>query len=126
MPFYKNTTNQLFWLEPAEVPEWTRPDWTEITPDEAEELRLLIDPPQIPSIVTMRQARLALLQAGLLDQVQAALEAIPDPVARQAALIEWEYGMTVDRNLPLITTLSATLNLTSAQVDQLFIAASQL
>ena len=48
----------------------------------------------------MRQARLALLQAGLLDQVETALASIPDEVQRKAAQIEWEYATTVDRGSP--------------------------
>ena len=48
------------------------------------------DPVPVPVItsVTMRQARLALLGAGLLDDVDAAIAAISDPVQRKAAEIE--------------------------------------
>lgn len=51
-------------------------------------------PVVIPQSVTMRQARLALLGAGLLDDVNSAIAAIPDPVQRKAAEIEWEYAQT--------------------------------
>ena len=80
----------------------------------------------VPSAVTPRQARLALLGAGLLAQVEAGLAAIPDPAQRQAAQIEWEYATTVVRDSQWVRTLGASLNLTSAQLDALFIAAAKL
>ena len=83
-------------------------------------------PVVIPQSVTMRQARLALLGVGLLDDVDAAIAAIPDPVQRQAAQIEWEYATTVVRDSSWVQTLGASLNLTSAQIDELFIAAAKL
>ena len=82
--------------------------------------------PPVPQSVTMRQARLALLQSGMLDDVDAAIAAIPDPVQRKAAEIEWEYAQTVDRNSPFVQQLSAGLGLTDEQKDQLFRTASQL
>lgn len=69
--------------------------------------------------VTMRQARLALLQAGLLDQVDAA---ITDPASR----IEWEYATTVERNSALVQSLSAGLGLSEQQLDDLFTLAATL
>jgi len=80
----------------------------------------------VPSAVTPRQARLALLGAGLLAQVEAGLAAIPDAAQRQAAQIEWEYATTVVRDSQWVRTLGASLNLTSAQLDALFIAAGKL
>ena len=71
-------------------------------------------PPPIPT-VTMRQARLALLGAGLLDQIDAAVAA-----AGAAAKIEWEYAQEVRRDSPLIAQLAAGLNLDAATIDQLF------
>jgi len=75
----------------------------------------------IPQSVTMRQARLALLAAGLLDTVQAALA-----VASQADQIEWEFAAEVKRDYPLILNLAAGLGLTELQLDELFTAASKL
>ena len=83
-------------------------------------------PPVIITSVTMRQARLALLAAGLLDDVDAAIAAIPDPVQRKAAEIEWEYATTVDRDSPFTQQLAQGLGLTTEQKNELFIQASQL
>lgn len=83
-------------------------------------------PPFIPTSVTMRQARLALLGIGMLDDVDAALAAIPDATQRKAAQIEWEYAQTVDRHSPLVSNLSAGLGLDDIQLDNLFTLASTL
>ena len=83
-------------------------------------------PVVIPQSVTMRQARLALLRAGLLDDVDAAIAAIPDPAQRKAAEIEWEYAQTVDRNSPFTQQMAAGLNLTAEQLDALFTQAAGL
>ena len=80
----------------------------------------------VPSAVTPRQARLALLQIGKLDAVAAALAAIPDPAQRTAAQIEWEYATVIERNSLLVAGLSAGLGLTDADLDALFEAASRI
>lgn len=77
--------------------------------------------PAVPQSVTMRQARLALLAAGLLDSVQTAIAA-----AGAAAGIEWEYAQTVDRDYGLVPAMAAALELTDEQLDALFIAAAAL
>ena len=81
--------------------------------------------PQTPQSVTMRQARLALLSAGLLAAVNAAIAAMPG-VAGEAARIEWEYAQTVERDSPLVAGLTAALNLTQTQIDDLFALAATL
>lgn len=81
---------------------------------------------RVPQVVSMRQARLALLGAGLLDDVEAAIAAIPDPIERRAAQIEWEFGQEVNRQHGLVSMLGPALGLSDAQIDALFIQASQL
>lgn len=84
------------------------------------------DPQAIaPSVVSMRQARLALLEAGLLDDVAAALGALPSP-QKEAAQINWEFAATVDRSSPLVATLAQALGLGAADLDQLFTTAAAL
>ena len=79
----------------------------------------------VPQSVTMRQARLALLGAGVLSAVDAAIAAMDEP-AKAAALIAWEYSTEVQRSFGLVSQLAPALGLTDAQVDALFIAAAQL
>jgi len=89
----------------------------------------IIPPAPAPAVVinkvTMRQARLALLQAGLLSQVNAALDATTG-VEGEAARISWEFSNEVHRADPLITQLSTALSLTDVQVDDLFTLAFTL
>jgi len=78
-------------------------------------------PAFVPSVVTMRQARLALLQQGLLSQVETAVSS-----AGQAAQIEWDYSNTLERNKPLVQSIASGLGWTDAQLDSLFTLAATL
>ena len=80
-------------------------------------------PPPPPPVtqVSMRQARLALLAAELLDDVEAMIVQ-----ADRAVQIEWEYATVVDRNSALVTTIGEQLALSSRQIDQLFAQAAIL
>jgi hypothetical protein len=82
--------------------------------------------PVVPAFVSMRQARLALLAANKLHLVQSAIDAITDPVQKQAAQITWEYSTEVQRNFGLVQQLAPALGLTEAQIDTLFIQAATL
>lgn len=77
----------------------------------------------VPDEVTMRQARLALDAAGLLDAAQAVIDALPMP-ARRRAQIEWEYALSVRRDHPLIALMIAQGLATEVEVDGLFVAAA--
>ena len=81
--------------------------------------------PAIPQIVTMRQARLALLAAGKLSQVDSVIESLPEP-HKSAARIEWDYSSEVQRDKPFVVQIGAALGYTDAELDQLFIEASKL
>jgi len=81
--------------------------------------------PVVPGAVTMRQARLALLGAGLLSQVDVEIGALPSP-QKEAAQIEWEYSQEVQRHNGFVSLLAPSLGLTEAQLDQLFITAAGL
>lgn len=82
-------------------------------------------PEPVPEQVTMRQARLALLGAGKLAAVDAAINAMPEP-AKSAARIEWDYSSAVQRHNGFVVQLGPALGLTDAQIDDLFRAASKL
>lgn len=80
-------------------------------------------PVQIPQEVTMRQARLALLENGLLANVQPAINSLPEP-DKTKAQIEWEYSNALQRSNPFVTTLGTALGLDSTALDNLFIQAN--
>jgi hypothetical protein len=87
-----------------------------------------VSPPVItpvPQEVTMRQARLALLDAGLLSSVQTAINSLQEP-AKTKAQIEWDYSNALQRDNSFVATLGAALGLNDAALDSLFIAASKL
>lgn len=75
----------------------------------------------VPQQVTMRQARLALLSAGLLDDVEAVISA-----AGRAAQLEWEYAAVVDRSNPAVAAVQQQQALTDVQIDDLFREATKL
>lgn len=73
----------------------------------------------------MRQARLALLGAGRLDAVEAAIAGMTG-TAGKAAQIDWEFARTLRRDHPLTVGLSAALGLNSAALDALFTQAAAI
>ena len=79
----------------------------------------------VPEVVTMRQARLALLGAGLLAQVNTAVANMPGADG-DAARIEWEYAQEVRRDSPLVAALSVALGLTDETLDNLYKVAAGL
>jgi hypothetical protein len=106
-----NSTIERFGFVPADFADALPPELPQYVPP----------PSKVPTVITMRQARLALLGAGLLDTVNAGISAMP-----QAAQIEWEYAQEVRRDNALISTLAANLGLDSAAVDMLFTAGAAL
>lgn len=77
--------------------------------------------PPVPEAVTMRQARQALLSAGLLATVEAAFPQLP-----KSAQIDWECASEVRRDNALIGQMAQTLGLNSEQIDGLFRQAQTL
>ena len=75
----------------------------------------------VPQQVTMRQARLALLNAGLLDDVEVVIAA-----AGREAQLEWEYAAAVDRSNLAVAAVQQQEALTDAQIDDLFREAAKL
>lgn len=106
----------------GDVIEWLSPDLTQPTYEqiEAEYQRLLVESAKV-KVVSMRQARLALLQVGLLTSVEEAIAAGDDAVK-----ITWEYATEVRRNDPLVLSLSEALDLSNEQLDYLFALAATL
>lgn len=80
----------------------------------------------VPAKVTRRQARQALLLAGLLDKVQPAISGIADPVQRGMAQIEWDDSLEFERARPILVQVGEAIGLDSAGLDQLFITAARL
>ena len=77
--------------------------------------------PIIPQTVTRFQARAALYQAGLLDQVETLMN---DPETPTLARLAWQDAQSFERQSPTIAAMATALGLTDAQLDDLFIAAA--
>jgi len=84
-----------------------------------------VNPALVPQVVTMRQARAALITEVLIDDVQIAVD---DATGVQGQLIrnEWEHSQTVERNRPFVALIGTALGLDDTQLDDLFILASTL
>lgn len=87
--------------------------------------RLLAEAATAPMVVTMAQARVALKQAGLFDQIDAFINALPEP-PRITAMTAWEYSPTVSRQGALVNMLSGQFGFTEEQLDDLFAAAAAI
>lgn len=123
-PAHDPRTHTVRELAPLPVDgKWTQ-QWevVDLSPEQIAARRKAL----VPSEVTMRQARLALFGAGLLDAVDAAIAATEDPIRRRAAQIEWAHSQSVQRNRGLVIELGAALGLTELQIDDLFITAAAL
>jgi len=79
----------------------------------------------VPQEITMRQARLALLDIGLLSNVTTAINSLPEP-DKTKAQIEWEYSNALQRDNSFVAVLGAALGLSSQDIDNLFITAKGL
>lgn len=103
---------------PNELTDETELNWEEYTPDVTPVIEV---ENEVPTQVTMRQARLALHAAGLLAGINTAIEQMGE-----AAKIEWEYAPYVQRDNPLIAMVQQDSGLSDAQIDDLFLLASTL
>jgi hypothetical protein len=101
--------NDIYWLGWEDDPAPPPPTQEEINAAKAAQS------------VTMRQARLALLQSGLLDQVTSAIAQ-----GTQADQITWEYATEVCRTDSLVNNLALVLGLTNQQLDELFVLGASL
>lgn len=85
----------------------------------------VVQPILVPTFVSMGQARLALLAAGLLSTANNIIASIPGTEGEKAR-IKWEFSNIVARNEDLVVQLITALNLSPTQADALFIEANNL
>ena len=120
MKYFKDTDNKVFAYDSKQVYDGLSNGMTEIS--ESEMIELTKTHNVAPSVVTMRQARLALLQEGLLATIESAIQNGTD----EAMKIEWEYATEVRRDWASLVTLTESLGMTSTELDSLFTIASTL
>lgn len=108
----------------AEAPayaRWAGDAWEVYLPPEPEPEPEM--PPQEPKLapLTRRQLRLGLLTNGITTAaVEAAIAAIPDPMDRAVAEIEWADASTYERDHHLIEMVGGVLGLTHEQIDTMW------
>lgn len=76
-------------------------------------------PDPVPHSCTRRQGQRALLEAGKLDAVEAAIAAIPDALQKRIAQVEYEAG-TWERRNPFLIGMWSQLGGTDEELDGLF------
>lgn len=81
-------------------------------------------PIPVPQQISMRQAKLMLLQAGYYDLVQPYIDGLTEPM-KTAANISWNSG-TCERDNEFVAQIGTALGMTDEQIDDLFIQAQYL
>ena len=97
-------------------------EYTELTQAEKEAHLNLVAQVILPSLKP-RQFRLALLDAGILDEIEQAIDAIEDPNLKRKIQIEYQYTSDFERNNESILYMIDLLKLNQEQVDSLWIKA---
>lgn len=77
----------------------------------------------IPGAVSRFQARAALYQAGYLETVESIMAMPETPMLAKLA---WQDAQEFRRDSTTVATMASALSLTGDQVDDLFVAASQI
>lgn len=122
MPYFKDKTGGLHFLDNASFAHLLPSDSVEITDEEAEALRPIPEIIPVVSVVTPRQFKLALLAADLLDNIEAAIAESSD----RALKINWEYATEFRRDNPFVTQMAQAINKTDTEVDALFVLAESM
>jgi hypothetical protein len=78
-------------------------------------------PSTVPVVVSRFQARMALHNAGLFDQVDAAMALSTTPVIAKEA---WGSAQEFRRDSQTVASMGASLGMTDSQLDDLFTAAA--
>lgn len=102
-----NVLRKAFKLRPTTPPLEAGQQWVESAPTPK--------PQEVPEIVSRFQGRAALLQAGILDDIETYI-LTADPFEREA----WNSITEMRRNSPMTIRLGALFGLTSEMMDDLF------
>lgn len=123
-PEFDPMTHELVWGEPVLIEgQWRREATAAPLPADvvADRRRALV-----PQVVSRAQGKVALIQAGLWPSVLEFVAAIPDPVERAVAEVTLHDTQEWRRDSPFLASAAAALDLSEAQLDELFITAGGL
>lgn len=104
-------------LDIAEIDKFKNPE-KYMSDEEKERLRLLQFKP-----LTRRQFKLSLLENGLLDTVEQMIESIEDPIVKTRIQIEYSESERFERTNDSVRYMLGVLDLTSDQVDEMWLQA---
>lgn len=79
----------------------------------------------VPQEVQLWRARTVLKLLGMEQVIEVALNSLDEPL-KTGALYIWQFGTTVERNSQTVSLLQTILELTSSQVDDIFIQAENI
>lgn len=82
--------------------------------------------PEIPQVITRAQGKIALIMSGRWEAVLAYVAAIEDPTDKAMAEVALHDTLNWERNSPSVQATAAALNLSSADLDELFINAAKV
>lgn|GEM_PF-1377621 len=102
--------------------EWVPPPPPDPIPDTPP-----VTDPQTPTFppLTRKQLRNGLLSIGVTSaDVEAQIATIPDPLDREAAMIDWQDTQSYQRDYPLINQIGTALGLPEEQIDALWLWAA--
>lgn len=132
MKYFRNTQTDLIhaFEQDGSQDELITEDFIQLTEEETDRLlnpeRYLTDEEKeqiylsnFPAL-TRRQFKLALLDNGLLNTVEASIEAIKDPIMKQRVQIEYSESERFERGNPSVKYMMDELNLKLEEVDKLW------
>lgn len=132
MKYFRNTQTDLIhaFEQDGSQDELITEDFIQLTEEETDRLlnpeRYLTDEEKeqiylsnFPAL-TRRQFKLALLDNGLLNTVEASIEAIKDPIMKQRVQIEYSESERFERGNPSVKYMMDELNLNLEEVDKLW------
>ena len=119
--YYKAPDNSLHVLDSSEF-EYLLPEGSvQITDSEAQVIIDANKPAPAPLVVSPRQIRMALTHAGLRADVESTVAA-----GDQDLKDWWQYATSFVETHPQVVAMAGQLNLSEAQVHDLFVLASSL
>lgn len=80
---------------------------------------------EVPQDVSLWKIRAVLKSMGLEEQIENSFELLEEPNKTGAKYI-WEYGTSIERQSKTVLFLQQVLEMTEAQVNQIFITANNI
>lgn len=78
------------------------------------------------ALVSMRQFRLAIINAKKVTAVSDAIKGIANTTERAKVQVEWDYNPVVERNAPWVLAIMEGVGFSEDEVDALFLDAATL